>query len=79
MTEKNLTVEILSLLCSVFPEIAQDKLKEFNRDLNYEWDSLKQIELVTELEEFYDTELTLEEVIEIKDLESAVQVILKRI
>jgi acyl carrier protein len=71
--------EIKKIFKLVFPSLSNERLIIFNRDIEPEWDSLKQIELITEIEELFLIELSMEDVDFIKDLSSATSTVFKLI
>ena len=72
---QNLEVQVMKMFLSVFPQLSEGRIRTIKRNEFADWDSLKQIEIVTEIEEAFVIEIDDSSVTKIMDFESAVKLV----
>jgi acyl carrier protein len=72
---QNLDLQVMEMFLSVFPQLSEERIRTIKRNDFADWDSLKQIEIVTEIEEGFEIEIDDSSVSNIQDFESAVELV----
>lgn len=67
--------DLNKIFSAVFSGVSESDILILNRNTSEVWDSLKHIELITELEEFFEIIIDEEKVSKIYDFQSALQAI----
>ena len=71
--------KLLEILSEVFG-IKKEKIKiDMTKDDIYNWDSLKQMDLVTTIEKSYSIELEIQDIIKMKSVKSIIDVVESKI
>jgi acyl carrier protein len=70
MPEKKYRDELIQVFRVVFPGSDENQVPDFAQFSNEDWDSLKHIELITELEEFFELRFTNSEIAEMNSFQA---------
>jgi acyl carrier protein len=70
MPETKCRNELIQVFRAVFPDSDDELITELVQDSSEEWDSLKQIELITEVEDFFELSFTNSEIVEMNSFQA---------
>ncbi|MCF8554217.1 MAG: hypothetical protein K9F97_05075 [Candidatus Nanopelagicales bacterium] len=62
--------ELIQVFRTVFPDSDDKQIPELLQNTSEEWDSLKQIELITEVEDFFELSFTNSEIAEMNSFQA---------
>lgn len=77
MQSDKLKADLINIFLTVFPDYDKEIIQNISITSSTDWDSLKQIELIAEIEDFFEIEIDMEDLTKISNFESALEVISK--
>lgn len=75
MTQLPVSETIVKVFSTVFHDLSKQEIEALQRDESELWDSLKHIELIAELEDYFDIEIPDKGLERIRDVSSAAQAV----